>query len=205
LSQLHGWFKIFVGAALNLHLPALVDVSRKTELLGKQLEITPTHPELLKMRQSMIDHLEIEYDRLDQYMPEARQNAEVEQNDEGEEEDEEAEGEVENGEENYDVDGQQIDHMLHPDRDQIDSRQSNGIDSMPQSSEPSMRCSQSGYRNASAPSSQPVSQQSSRSQSYQQQSRNMSSLNYSIDHSAQISNLNSQHVSQNRSGEVSIH
>jgi HPt (histidine-containing phosphotransfer) domain-containing protein len=66
------------GAALNLHLPALIDVSRKAELLGKQLEITPTHQELLDMRQLMIQHLLGEYDRLDECMPEMRQQAEQE-------------------------------------------------------------------------------------------------------------------------------
>lgn len=66
------------GAALNLHLPALIDVSRKAELLGKQLELTPSHQDLLDMRQLMVEHLQIEYGRLDESMPEMRQQAEQE-------------------------------------------------------------------------------------------------------------------------------
>lgn len=67
-----------VGAALNLHLPALVDVSKAAELLGKELEKQPSDNKMLNERQGYVDALAIEYDRLDAYLPEAQANADAE-------------------------------------------------------------------------------------------------------------------------------
>ena len=66
------------GAALNLHLPALVDVSKKSELLGKQLEVSGDDVRLLQCRQPLIAALQSEYDRLQQYIPTAQQKADAE-------------------------------------------------------------------------------------------------------------------------------
>ena len=66
------------GAALNLHLPALVDVSKKSELLGKQLEISKDDTRLLQCRQPLIAALQEEYDRLQEYIPTAQQKADAE-------------------------------------------------------------------------------------------------------------------------------
>jgi HPt (histidine-containing phosphotransfer) domain-containing protein len=63
------------GASLNLHLPALVDVSKKLEKLGKQLEVTPEDERLLTQRQSLIDGLLVEYENLENYLPQAKKHA----------------------------------------------------------------------------------------------------------------------------------
>ena len=66
------------GAALNLHLPALVDVSKKSELLGKQLEISRDDSTLQQCRQPLVAALQAEYDRLQQYIPAAQLKADAE-------------------------------------------------------------------------------------------------------------------------------
>lgn len=66
------------GAALNLHLPALVDVSKKSELLGKQLEVSGDDSRLLQCRQPLIAALQTEYGRLQQYIPAAQVKADEE-------------------------------------------------------------------------------------------------------------------------------
>lgn len=66
------------GAALNLHLPALVDVSKAAELLGKELEKKPDDSHMLAERQGYVDALNVEYDRLNEYLPEAQANADAE-------------------------------------------------------------------------------------------------------------------------------
>jgi len=66
------------GAALNLYLIALVDVCKKSELLGKQLEVGGRYAvdgRLLSARAPLIRHLEIEYGRLEDYIPTAQQHA----------------------------------------------------------------------------------------------------------------------------------
>lgn len=55
-----------------------MDVSKKAELLGKALEVSPTEPALLAHRTILIERLVVEYDRLAQYIPEARKQAEME-------------------------------------------------------------------------------------------------------------------------------
>lgn len=67
------------GAALNLHLPGIVDVSKAAEMLGKELEKQGgTDQAMLDERQGHVDQLKVEYKRLEDYMPEARANAEAE-------------------------------------------------------------------------------------------------------------------------------
>ena len=63
------------GAALNLHLPALVDVTKKTELLGRQLQISSNDMILLGLREMLMDKLIIEYERLENYLPKAQNRA----------------------------------------------------------------------------------------------------------------------------------
>jgi len=66
------------GAALNLYLIALVDVCKKSELLGKQLEVGGKYAadgRLLSARRPLIRHLEVEYGRLEDYIPTAQQHA----------------------------------------------------------------------------------------------------------------------------------
>jgi HPt (histidine-containing phosphotransfer) domain-containing protein len=100
------------GAALNLHLPGLVDISRKTELLGKQLEdalksgVVPQaqladHQE---HRKACVGHMQTEYKRLKDYMPEVNKLAEEEAgqlHEEEEDGEEEEEQEVPNPQFNY--------------------------------------------------------------------------------------------------------
>ena len=83
------------GAALNLHLPALSDITKKAEIVGKQLVITPHVAEYLAARQAMLEHLKLEYARLQAVLPIYRQRAE------------EAEAAGEGGDEDYGDDGQQ--------------------------------------------------------------------------------------------------
>lgn len=64
------------GAALNLHLPALSDITKKSEMVGKQLMLTPDNRMYLDARQPMIDHLKVEYARLLEVLPIYRQKAE---------------------------------------------------------------------------------------------------------------------------------
>lgn len=64
------------GAALNLHLPALSDLTKKAEIVGKQLAATPDQEEYLAARHTMLAQLRIEYDRLLAVLPEYRQRAE---------------------------------------------------------------------------------------------------------------------------------
>jgi len=68
------------GAALNLFLPALVDVSKRTEALGKQLEIEASKNDqrLLASRQPLIQALLTEYQRIEEFIPEAQQLADEE-------------------------------------------------------------------------------------------------------------------------------
>lgn len=74
------------GVALNLHLPALVDCSKKAEMLGKQLEIkeNSNDEKLLDMRQRLIDQITTEYERIEQYLPHAMEMAEQEAAENGE-------------------------------------------------------------------------------------------------------------------------
>lgn len=74
------------GAALNLHLPALVDITRKAEAVGKQLVLTPNAQEYLDIRRPMYDHLVREYERLEAVLPEYRLKAEEEMDEDQEEE-----------------------------------------------------------------------------------------------------------------------
>jgi len=72
------------GAALNLYLTALVDVCKKSELLGKQLEVGGAYAvdgRLLAARAPLIRHLETEYARLEAYIPTAQQHAADERGD----------------------------------------------------------------------------------------------------------------------------
>lgn len=66
------------GAALNLHLPALVDISKKAEIVGKQLVVTPQAQEYLDARRPMLEHLVREYKRLEDVLPIYREKAENE-------------------------------------------------------------------------------------------------------------------------------
>ncbi len=77
-TKFHKTAHAIKGAALNLHLPALVDVSKKSELLGKQLELSTDDQRLLQCRQPLIDALLTEYGRLEQYIPTAQEKAEAE-------------------------------------------------------------------------------------------------------------------------------
>lgn len=90
------------GVALNLHLPALVDCSKKAEMLGKQLEIKENADDekLLDLRQVLIDQIAREYERIEEYLPHAAQMADQEQELEGEGE-QAVEGEEQQGEEAY--------------------------------------------------------------------------------------------------------
>jgi len=80
------------GVALNLHLPALVDCSKKAEMLGKQLEIKENAEDekLLDLRQVLIDQITTEYDRIEQYLTHAAEMAEQESAELGEGGEEEA-------------------------------------------------------------------------------------------------------------------
>ena len=64
------------GAALNLHLPGLSDITKKAEMVGKQLMLTPDNRMYLDARQPMVDHLKVEYARLLEVLPIYRQKAE---------------------------------------------------------------------------------------------------------------------------------
>ena len=77
-TKLHKTAHAIKGAALNLHLPALVDVSKKSELLGKQLELSKDDSRLLQCRQPLIAALQTEYDRLQHYIPTAQEKADAE-------------------------------------------------------------------------------------------------------------------------------
>ena len=77
-NKLHKTAHAIKGAALNLHLPAIVDVSKKCELLGKQLELSSDDTQLLDCRQPLIAALQAEYDRLEQYIPQAQEKADAE-------------------------------------------------------------------------------------------------------------------------------
>ena len=66
------------GAALNLHLMALADITKKLELVGKQLMLTPTHPSYRDACQPFLAHLRREYERLEAVLPEYRAKAEAE-------------------------------------------------------------------------------------------------------------------------------
>lgn len=91
------------GAALNLHLPALVDVSKKSELLGKQLEVSGDDTRLLECRRPLIAALQTEYDRLQEYIPAAQLKA-----------DEEAAGGGDGGDDAYgDQDGDYDEYQTH--------------------------------------------------------------------------------------------
>ena len=65
------------GVALNLHLPALVDVSKKAELLGKQLLVSPADRRLLDSRAPLIAALHTEYARLELYIQTAKERADA--------------------------------------------------------------------------------------------------------------------------------
>lgn len=67
------------GAALNLHLPALSDVSKKAELLGKALEKTPSDAVMLPHRAVLLHRLQSEYARLEAMLPELQLKAQQEQ------------------------------------------------------------------------------------------------------------------------------
>jgi HPt (histidine-containing phosphotransfer) domain-containing protein len=69
------------GAALNLHLPAMSDVTKKAEIIGKQLALTPDLPDWLAARQVMVEHIKVEYERLKEVLPsyQARADAEGEE------------------------------------------------------------------------------------------------------------------------------
>jgi len=71
------------GAALNLHFPALVDITVKAELVGKQLMLTPHAQDFLNIRLPIIQHLQEEYDRLASTLPEYQKKAEEEDDEEG--------------------------------------------------------------------------------------------------------------------------
>ena len=71
------------GAALNLHLPALVDITKKAEIVGKQLMATPDAAEYLAMRRPMLEHFIQELKRLEAVIPLYQQKAEEEAGEEG--------------------------------------------------------------------------------------------------------------------------
>jgi len=79
------------GAALNMHLPGLADVSKYAEFLGKDLldgKINADKKEeLLKQREPCVQALAHEYKRLAAFIPEAQQKADEEAAGGGEEED----------------------------------------------------------------------------------------------------------------------
>lgn len=75
-TKFHKQAHALKGAALNLHLPALSDASKRAEMLGKKLETDPKNEDLLNMRLDLINELQSEYDRLENYIPEAKALAE---------------------------------------------------------------------------------------------------------------------------------
>jgi HPt (histidine-containing phosphotransfer) domain-containing protein len=77
-TEFHKVAHALKGASLNLHLPALVDVSKKLEKIGKQLEITSDDERLLNQRQPLVDALTVEYDRLEKFLPRAKELASAE-------------------------------------------------------------------------------------------------------------------------------
>jgi len=79
-TEFHKAAHAIKGAALNMRLPALVDSSKKCELIGKQLELPQfrNDQQLLQMRQRVINKLKEEYQRLEDYIPIAEQQAEAE-------------------------------------------------------------------------------------------------------------------------------
>jgi len=75
------------GAALNLHMPAISDVTKKAEIIGKQLALTPDLPDWLAARQVMVDHLKVEYARLKDVLPLYQERADAGEDGGEEEED----------------------------------------------------------------------------------------------------------------------
>ena len=73
------------GAALNLRLPALSDICKRAEALGKQLEVEASRADekLLAQRIPLIDALQAEFERLVQYLPRVEQLVLEQQQQEG--------------------------------------------------------------------------------------------------------------------------
>jgi HPt (histidine-containing phosphotransfer) domain-containing protein len=57
------------GAALSLYLPALSDIAKKLEIVGKQLNKTPNIKSYLDAREKFFNHLHKEYNRLQGVLP----------------------------------------------------------------------------------------------------------------------------------------